>query len=52
MFILVYREFARQTSIIINTFVEYSAKDGLPKIRVCVLVGGEPMKNQLEIIKQ
>jgi len=46
------RELARQTSIIINTFVEYSVKDGLPKLRVCVCVGGEPMKNQLEIINQ
>ncbi len=46
------RELARQTSQIINHFVEFAVKDGLPEVRVCVCVGGDPLKNQLEVIKK
>ena len=46
------RELARQTSLIIKHFVEYAVKDNFPNLRVCLCVGGEPVKDQLEIIKK
>lgn len=48
------RELARQTTQIIKHFIEYTQNDKdrkYPLLRVCLCVGGEPVKNQLEIIK-
>jgi ATP-dependent RNA helicase DDX41 len=46
------RELARQTSLIIKNFVEFGVKDNYPNIRICLCVGGEPVKDQLEVIKK
>jgi ATP-dependent RNA helicase DDX41 len=46
------RELARQTSLIIKNFVDFGVKDNYPNIRICLCVGGEPVKDQLEVIKK
>ena len=46
------RELARQTSLIIKNFVEFGVKDNYQNIRICLCVGGEPVKDQLEVIKK
>ena len=46
------RELARQTSLIIKSFVDFGVKENYPSIRICLCVGGEPVKDQLEVIRK
>lgn len=46
------RELARQTYEIIQFHMENLSADGFPQLRPALLIGGVPMKEQMEIIKR